>query len=136
MTMRIDSWRSAPAFVAISVVLGSLAVVACFSERATSTTTVSTGTCSTPTSAAGATIVFIRDFAFATPTVRVKAGSSVAWVNCEPTTIPHTSTGDGSAWDSGSLAPAASFTRTFATAGTFPYHCAIHPSMKATVIVD
>jgi plastocyanin len=135
MTMRIDSWRHAPAFVAVSIVLASLGIVACMSDRATSTA-VSTGTCSTPTSAAGATIVFIRDFAFVTPTVRVKAGTSVAWVNCEPTNIPHTSTADGGAWDSGSLAPAAAFTRTFATAGTFPYHCAIHTGMKATVIVE
>jgi plastocyanin len=134
--MRIGSWRSAPALVAVSVVLASLGVAACVSDRATSTTTVSTGTCSTPTSAAGATIVFIRDFAFATPTVHVKAGNSVAWVNCEPTATPHTSSADGGAWDSGSLAPAAAFTRAFATVGTFPYHCAIHPSMKATVIVE
>ncbi len=136
MTMRHASWRHAPAFVAVSVVLASLGIAACVSDRATSSTTVSTGTCTAPTSAAGATIVFIRDFAFNTPTVRVKAGSSVAWVNCEQTVIPHTSTGDGGAWDSGTLAPTAGYTRTFPTAGTFPYHCAIHASMKATVIVD
>ena len=136
MTMRIGSWRNAPAWVASAIVLASLGVVACFSDRATASTTVSTGTCTTPTSAAGATVVFIRDFAFATPTVRVKAGSSVAWVNCEPTNIPHTSTSDASGWDSGSLAPSAFYTRPFATTGTFPYHCAIHPSMKATVIVE
>jgi plastocyanin len=34
------------------------------------------------------------------------------------------------------LAQDASFVRTFPSAGTFPYHCAIHPSMKATVIVE
>jgi plastocyanin len=134
--MRIGTWRRAPVLVAVSVVLASLGVAACVSDRTTASTTVSTGTCTTPTSVAGATVVFIRDFAFATPTVHVKAGSSVAWVNCEPTNIPHTSSADGGAWESGSVAPAAFYVHPFATAGTFPYHCAIHPSMKATVIVD
>ena len=136
MTMRIDTWRAAPTFVAATVILSSLIVVACFSDRTTSSTSIDTSTCTTPTSAAGATIVFIRNFAFATPTVHVKAGSSVAWVNCEPTNVPHTSSADDGAWESGSLSPAASFTRAFPTTGTFPYHCAIHPSMKATVVVD
>ena len=61
---------------------------------------------------------------------------SVAWVNCEPTAIPHTSTADDGAWNSASLAPAASFTRAFPAAGSFPCHCAIHLSMKQTVFVD
>ena len=28
------------------------------------------------------------------------------------------------------------FVRTFPVAGTVPYHCDLHPFMKATVIVD
>lgn len=136
MTAHPKSWRHAPAFAAIAVVIASLAVAACFSERATSNTVVSTGTCTAPTNAGGSTIVFIKDFAFQAATIHVKSGSSVAWVNCESTNTPHTSTSDVGAWDSASLAPTAAYTRTFPTAGTFPYHCAIHPSMKATVIVD
>jgi plastocyanin len=133
--MRIFSRQNATAIVAVSVVLVSLGIAACVSERAT-TTTVTTGTCKAPTNTAGATIIFIRDFTFQPATVHVKAGGSVAWVNCEPTATPHTSTADAGAWDSGSLAPDAAFTRVFPANGSFPYHCAIHPSMKATVIVD
>jgi plastocyanin len=66
----------------------------------------------------------------------VKAGSSVAWVNCEPTAITHTSTSDAGAWDSGLVPQSADFVHTFSAAGTFPYHCSVHPSMKATIIVD
>lgn len=40
------------------------------------------------------------------------------------------------AWTSGLLAPGASFRRTFASAGTFPYHCDPHPGMKASVVVQ
>ena len=136
MTMRLSSRPNASALIAMSIVLVSLGIVACFSERATSNGTVSTATCSAPSSTAGATVIFIRDFTFQPASVHVKAGGSVAWVNCEPTAIPHTSTSDGSGWNSGSLAPAAAFVRAFPAAGNFPYHCDIHPSMKATVIVD
>ena len=136
MTMRLSSRSNAPALIATAIVLISLGIAACVSERATSNVTVSTATCSAPSNAAGATLIFIRDFTFQPASVRVKAGGTVAWVNCEPTAIPHTSTSDGGVWNSASLAPAASFIRNFPTAGSFPYHCAIHPSMKATVIVE
>jgi plastocyanin len=136
MTMRPSSRPNVPALIAMSIVLVSLGIAACVSERATSSATVSTATCSAPSNTAGATIVFIRDFVFLPASVHVKAGGSVAWVNCEPTAVPHTSTSDGSGWNSGSLAPGAAFVRAFPTAGSFPYHCDIHPGMKATVIVD
>src|SRR5207248_6729988 len=41
------------------------------------------------------------------------------------------------AWpDPGSLATKKSFSHTFSKAGTFPYHGAIHPLMKASVVVS
>jgi plastocyanin len=39
-------------------------------------------------------------------------------------------------WDSGSVAPGGTFSMTFPTAGTFPYHCGIHPNMVGTVTVQ
>jgi plastocyanin len=64
--------------------------------------------------------------------VTVRTGGSVTWTNSDTTT--HTST--GSAWDSGPIAPGASYTMTFQTAGTFTYHCTFHPGMVATVTVQ
>jgi plastocyanin len=58
----------------------------------------------------------------------------VTVTNADPTA--HTWTADDGGWDSGSLAQGASSTHTFTTAGTFAYHCAIHASMKGTVVVD
>ena len=136
MTQRLSSRANAPALIALSLVVLSLGMAACFSERATTDATLSTATCSTPSNTGGATIIFISNFIFQPASVHVKAGGSVAWVNCEPTNISHTSTADGGTWNSNSLAPKAAFVRTFPTAGSFPYHCAIHPSMQATVIVD
>jgi plastocyanin len=51
----------------------------------------------------------------------------------EPTA--HTVTFDDGSADSGNLAPGSTFDHTFATAGTFAYHCAIHSSMHGTVTV-
>ena len=135
-TLPISSRLPTAVVAAMSIVVAALGINACFSERATTDSTTSTASCSAPSNTAGATVIFIRAFAFQPATVHVKAGGSVAWVNCEPTAITHTSTSDGGAWDSGLVPPSADFVRTFSAAGTFPYHCTVHPSMKATIIVD
>jgi len=82
-------------------------------------------------------VVFISNFNFAPPTAHVKSGSSVAWVNCEATAVPHTATADaGGRFDTGTINQGKVSVQTVSGTGTIPYHCAIHPSMKATVIVD
>jgi plastocyanin len=77
--------------------------------------------------------VSIVDFAFQPASVEVAAGSTVTWTNSGA--APHTVTADNGAFDSGQLAPGASFSQTFDTAGTFTYHCEIHPQMTATITV-
>ncbi len=71
--------------------------------------------------------------AYAPNPVNISVGGSVTWMNNDSTT--HTSTADGGAWSSGSIAPGASYTKTFSSAGTFTYHCTIHPGMVGTVVV-
>jgi len=51
-------------------------------------------------------------------------------------TTSHTSTADGGDWRSGTIAPGGTFTTTLQTAGTFTYHCTIHPGMVGTVTVQ
>ena len=63
----------------------------------------------------------------------IAVGDTLTWTNNDSTA--HTTTADGTAWNSGTIAPGASFSRTFAAAGTFTYHCAIHPGMVGTVTV-
>lgn len=77
--------------------------------------------------------VHIVDFAFSPPALTVPAGSTVTWTNTGAAT--HTTTADNGAWNSGPLRPGMTFAQTFATAGTFSYHCMIHPSMLGTVTV-
>jgi plastocyanin len=136
MRQRSFTRLRAPVLVTVALVLFAAGITACVSDRSESTAPIDTTNCTTPSNVAGSTLVFIRSFLFVPVTVHVKAGESVAWVNCEPTNIPHTSTSDGAGWESGSLAPSEAFVRTFPTVGTFPYHCLIHPNMKATVVVE
>jgi plastocyanin len=70
--------------------------------------------------------------AFAPSPVTVAVGGSVTWTNNDNTS--HTST--GSSWNSGAIAPGASYTMTFPAAGTFTYHCTIHPGMTGIVTVQ
>ena len=76
--------------------------------------------------------VTIKDFAFSPAELKVNAGDTVKWTNLD--SAPHTVTSDsGSELDSEQLNNGQSFTQTFAQAGTYAYHCAVHPMMKATV---
>lgn len=63
----------------------------------------------------------------------IHVGDSVTWTNVG--SLPHTVTADDGSFDSGLLDVGASWTYTFNTPGTFPYHCVPHPWMKGTVVV-
>ena len=77
--------------------------------------------------------VTIADFMFTPASVTVNVGDTVTWSNSGP--AAHTTTADGGAWDSGRLAAGGTFAQTFRTAGTFAYHCSIHPRMVASIVV-
>jgi len=62
----------------------------------------------------------------------VLVGDTVTWTNQEAG-VPHTTTSDTGVWDSGTLNTGQSFSFTFTQAGTFTYHCTIHPNMTGTV---
>jgi plastocyanin len=72
--------------------------------------------------------------AFSPSPITISVGASVTWLNDDR--IAHTSTGDSGLWDSGVLEPGAVFSRTFPSAGTFTYHCVIHPNEVGTVTVQ
>lgn len=88
----------------------------------------------TPASGGSGTAASIIDYAFSPASITVKAGSAVTWTNTG--SAPHTVTADDGSFDSGSLANGATFSHTFAKAGTFTFHCAIHSTMKGTVVVQ
>jgi plastocyanin len=73
-------------------------------------------------------------YLFSPAKIRVKIGTKVAWKN--GTDAAHTVTGTGS-WSSYNkpLASGKTVSYTFKKAGTYKYHCTIHPNMKGTVVV-
>src|SRR3954471_2307137 len=85
------------------------------------------------TAAQDGAAVTIVDFAFQPASLEVPAGTTVTWTNSGAAT--HTVTADNGAFDSGRLASGATFSQTFDTAGTFTYHCEIHPQMTGTIVV-
>jgi plastocyanin len=114
-----------------------LATLGCISERSTGNVDLAGCNAQLPSEAFGSTIVIIRNFNFSPAQVRVRPGTKVTWVNCEtPGTDSHTSTSNGGVWNSPLLAPGATFTQSFATAGAFAYHCTPHPTMTGTVTVE
>jgi len=79
--------------------------------------------------------VTIKNGVYSPNPVMVKVGQSVNWLNSDP--IAHTATDPG-VFDTRSIAPtsAADAPVLFNTAGTYNYHCTIHPNETATIIVQ
>ena len=77
--------------------------------------------------------VDISGFAFAPQTLTVGVGDSVTWANADAQ--GHTATADDAAFDTGTISGNSSKSVTLTNAGTFAYHCSIHPAMTATLTV-
>ena len=77
--------------------------------------------------------VEIHQFAFSPTTLTVPVGATVTWVNGDEE--PHAVTSRTGVFASAGLEHEETFSRTFATAGTYQYFCALHPHMTGTVLV-
>lgn len=78
--------------------------------------------------------VAISGFAFVPASVSVSVGDSVTWTNGDG--VGHTATADDASFDTGTIAGGGSDSVTFSAAGTFAYHCTIHPAMTGTITVQ
>ena len=129
----------------VSVLILTLALAACSANTTTTAVppTVNTQAVSpttevkatiAPSSAGSAVEVAIANFSFAPNSLTIKEGTTVKWTNQD--SVTHTVTSDTGLFDSGGLSQGQSFSYTFTTAGTYPYHCTPHQAkMTATVIV-
>ncbi len=109
----------------------TLLLAACGASSPTSSTSGS-GTQAVPVTGSAAKVI-INNFAFDPATITIKVGQTVTWTNQD--TPAHTVVADDNSWKSPDISTGSSFSHTFTTAGTFSYHCSIHPKMKAVVIV-
>jgi plastocyanin len=120
------------AIVALTLLFG---VAACGGSSAKSAAPAASS--SAPATAGNA--VTIHTFAFQPNPAQVKVGETVTWTNNDQ--ILHTVTSGTRGKSDGmfdqkldGVGSKAMFT--FNTAGTFAYHCEIHPGMDATVVVS
>src|SRR6185437_11092249 len=73
-------------------------------------------------------IVTMLDNFFSPSTITIKAGQKVTWIN--KGNHNHTVTSDNAYFNSGYLAPNASFSYTFTRPGTYKYSCTLHSFMS------
>jgi len=79
--------------------------------------------------------VIISNFSFNPQVTSISAGDTVTWTNNDST--PHTVTSDaGTELASTTIQPGQTYSHTFNTPGSYPYHCSIHPSMTASIAVQ
>ena len=134
----------------VVLMVGSLALSACGAPSASSSsygnsssatsapvvvppTTAPTTNVPSSTPSGAETKVQISGFAFKPSTLEVKAGTTVTWTNEDGAS--HTVAADDGSFTSETLNQGESFSFTFDKAGSYSYHCGVHSSMKATIIV-
>ena len=90
------------------------------------------------TVSADVTIQIVGDRAaqsFSPNPTAMRVGQTVAWKNND--TTAHDATQDASRFQTGTVnAGSTSTPVTMSTAGTFAYHCTIHPGMVGTLVVQ
>jgi plastocyanin len=79
--------------------------------------------------------VEIRGSSFQPSNVTINVGVTVTWIQRDAG-IQHNSASDTGVWRGPLLSLNQTFSHTFDTAGSFPYHCDPHPFMRGTVTVQ
>ena len=127
------------------ITLSAIILVSCGSGSSSPTNPTPTPTAPTPAPTPPATSISatvsipigassLGSRAYVPTPVTIAPGGTVRWTNDD--TIAHTTTSNSAVWNSGNVSPGDHFDVTFTTAGTFPYHCTIHPGMVGTVTVQ
>jgi plastocyanin len=97
------------------------------------TATASAAPANAAAAPATANTVSIQNFAFSPAAVTVRVGTTVTWTNKDADA--HTVTSSDGQLHSPVLQTGATFSHTFAQAGSYHYLCTIHPFMTAVVTV-
>jgi plastocyanin len=129
---------SAASTVVLVLLVLVLSVAGCGgSSTATTAAAVTSTSAGTDTTAAagGTTVqVIMTNHSYDPQTVTVKAGDTVTWVNED--TPQHDVVADNGEFASDLFDKGGTFSFTFTKAGTYPYHCSIHPGMVGTIVVE
>ena len=77
--------------------------------------------------------VWMQNTQYVPSSITIAVNGTVTWINKDG--FDHTVAADDNSWFSGNVPSGGSFTHQFTAAGTYGYHCTIHPQMTGTVIV-
>lgn len=140
ISVALPPMRRAALSLAI-VVAGAAVAVACAGDKQPTAPARTIDQCiaaiAPPTPGTVRQVIAMQNFTFAPDSVRIAAGTTVTWVNCEPPTIDsHTATARDGSWQSGFLAPGTKYSRVFADPGRFEFYCEPHPFMHGVIIVE
>jgi plastocyanin len=86
------------------------------------------------TTTTGVLVIATLASAFQPPTVTIGTGATVTWRSADG--LGHTTTSDAALWSGALAAGGGPYSVRFTAAGTFTYHCNIHPSMTGTIVVQ
>jgi plastocyanin len=75
----------------------------------------------------------MKNIAFLPGRIEITTGTTVEWTNNDA--VNHTVTAIDRSFDSGNMAPGATWRYTFTKPGTYQFFCIVHPFMKGVVIV-
>ncbi len=92
------------------------------------------GAACSESAAAGEVAVSIEGFAFSPADITARVGQTITFTNGD--SAPHTATLDDGSCTTPNIAGGASDALTFTAAGTYPFHCAVHPNMKGTITIS
>lgn len=84
--------------------------------------------------AAGEVAVTIADFAFSPAEISATVGQTVTFTNND--SAPHTASLDDGSCGTPNIGTGGSDGLAFSAAGTYPFHCEVHPNMKGTITVS
>jgi plastocyanin len=115
------------------VLLTLLSISYSCTKSSTTDPNTSGGTGSKGVTTPGANEVWIQGIAFDPSTITIITGTTITWTNKDA--IGHSVTSDTGVFDSGIINASGTFSYTFDTAGTFPYHCKVHTTMTTSVVV-
>ena len=117
----VSARRVRPAALAVLILLALASVVACSASDTGGGEPVATTEVQLP-----------KSYRFEPVAITVPVGATVTWTNDDNFT--HNVTFEGS--EPMTMSPGGATTRTFDTAGTFPYQCTLHPQdMQGTIEV-
>jgi plastocyanin len=86
------------------------------------------------TADAGQVAVAAKGFAFGPADIKAKVGQIITFTNGDST--PHTATLDDGSCSTGTISFGKADGLLFSIAGSYPFHCRIHPIMKGTITIS